>query len=58
MPGVTGLTADQAGALYNYLILARGSAGGVHNPIYVRQLVYDSVLAVTGSAPATIPTRP
>lgn len=58
MPGVTGLTADQAGAVYNYLILARGSAGGVHNPIYVRQLVYDSVLSVTGSPPATLPARP
>lgn len=57
-PGVTGLTADQAGALYNYLLLARGSAGGVHNPIYVRQLIFDSVMAVTGAAPATLPTRP
>lgn len=58
MPGVMGLTADQTGALYNYLILARGSAGGVHNPIYVRQLVFDSVVAVTGTPPATLPTRP
>lgn len=54
----TGVTADQAGALYNYLILARGSAGGVHNPVYTRQLIYDSVFALTGAAPATIPTRP
>lgn len=58
MPGVTGLTGDQAGALYNYLILARGSAGGVHNPLYVRELIYDSVKAITGSAPLTVPTRP
>lgn len=54
----TGLTGDEAGALYNYLILARGAAGGVHNPVYVRQLVYDSYFALTGQAPATIPIRP
>ncbi len=58
MPGVTGLTGDQAGAVYNYLILARGSAGGVHNPLYVRELIFDSVKAITGAAPVTLPTRP
>jgi len=52
------LTADQAGALYNYLLLARGAAGGVHNPVYVRELVYDSVKALTGKAPQSLPTRP
>lgn len=52
------LTADQAGALYNYLLLARGAAGGVHNPVYVRELVYDSVKALTGKAPQTLPIRP
>jgi len=57
-PGATGLTADQAGALYNYLLLARGSGGGTHNPIYVRQLIFDSVRALTGDAPATVPIRP
>jgi hypothetical protein len=57
-PGATGLTADQAGALYNYLLLARGSGGGAHNPIYVRQLIYDSVLELTSSPPATVPIRP
>ena len=40
------LTADEAGALYNYLIIARGSAKGVHNPLYVQQLMYDSYVAV------------
>jgi hypothetical protein len=58
MPGVTGLTGDQAGAVYNYLILARGAAGGVHNPLYVRELIFDSVKAITGSAPVTLPARP
>jgi hypothetical protein len=43
--------ADQAGALYNYLLIARGSAGGIHNPLYVRQLIWDSIEAVTGAAP-------
>ena len=52
-------TADRAGALYNYLVLARGAGGGAHNPIYVRQLIYDSYKAITGgNAPRGIPTRP
>lgn len=58
MPGSTGLTGDQAGAVYNYLLLARGSAGGVHNPLYVRELIFDSVSSITGSPPATLPVRP
>jgi len=57
-PGASGLTADQAGALYNYLLLARGSGGGVHNPVYTRELIYDSLFAIAGRAPATIPGRP
>lgn len=56
--GATPLTLDQAGALYNYLLLARGSAGGVHNPVYVRELIYDSFKALTGNAPQTLPIRP
>jgi hypothetical protein len=58
LPGATGVTAAHAGALYNYLILARGSGGGAHNPIYVRQLIFDSVEALTGSPPMTLPIRP
>jgi hypothetical protein len=58
LPGGTGVTADTAGALYNYLLLARGSGGGVHNPVYVRELLYDSMIAVASRAPATIPSRP
>ncbi len=58
LAGTSGVSANLAGALYNYLLLARGSAGGVHNPIYTRELIFDSVKAVTGSAPATIPVRP
>jgi hypothetical protein len=51
--GVT-LTADQAGAVYNYLLVARGSALGVHNPKYVRQLVFDSYFAIKGQPPTTL----
>jgi hypothetical protein len=51
-PGATGLSSDRAGALYNYLLLARGSALGIHNPPYVVQLLYDSVESLTGSPPA------
>jgi hypothetical protein len=42
------LTQDQAGALYNYILIARGGAYGVHNPVYVKQLLCDSYLALTG----------
>jgi hypothetical protein len=51
-PGVT-LTAAQAGAMYNYILVARGGAYGVHNPLYEKQLMYDSYMAVTGSPPPT-----
>jgi hypothetical protein len=52
--GAPTLSADQAGALYNFLIVARGGALGVHNPKYVKQLVYDSIVAVKGTAPTSI----
>lgn len=52
--GVPTLTADQAGALYNYFIVARGGARGVHNPKYVRQLLYDSYVAITGQPPKSL----
>jgi hypothetical protein len=58
MPTAEGLTADQAGALYNYFLIARGGAFGVHNPIYVKELLYDSIVALTGNPPASQPTRP
>ena len=50
--------ADTAGAVYNYLLLARGSASGVHNPLYTRQLVFDSYKAVKNAAPPSLLTRP
>jgi len=37
-----------AGALYNYFLIARGSGFGVHNPTYVKQVLYDSIQAVGG----------
>lgn len=55
---INNLTGDQAGALYNYLLVARGGARGVHNPLYVKQLLWDSVKAITGSAPTSMPVRP
>jgi hypothetical protein len=56
-PGTT-LTDLQAGALYNYLLIARGSGWGVHNPTYTKQLLFDSISQLKGSAPLAIPTRP
>ena len=55
LPGPT-LTAAQAGALYNYILVARGGAYGVHNPLYEEQLLYDSYVAVTGNAPPAFPS--
>jgi hypothetical protein len=50
------LTAAQAGAHYNYILVARGGAYGVHNPLYVKELLYDSYKAVTGNPPPTFPS--
>jgi hypothetical protein len=52
------LTQDQAGALYNYILVARGGAFGVHNPKYIAELLYDSCVALAGCVPPTYPTRP
>jgi hypothetical protein len=52
------LTQDQAGALYDYILVARGGASGVHNPKYVAQLLYDSYNALTGLPLAAFPQRP
>ncbi len=52
------LTQDQAGALYNYILVARGGAFGVHNPKYIAELLYDSYLALSGLPLAAFPMRP
>jgi hypothetical protein len=52
------LTQDQAGALYDYILVARGGAFGVHNPKYVAQILYDSYHALTGLSLAAFPQRP
>ncbi len=52
------LTQDQAGALYNYILVARGGASGVHNPVYVAQLLSDSYGALSGQPLAAFPVRP
>jgi hypothetical protein len=44
-PGVSGAI---AGPLYNYFVMARGSALGVHNPSYTQQIVYDSIEGIGG----------
>ncbi len=57
-PTTVPLTADQAGALYDYFLVARGAALGVHNPAYTKELIFDSVFVFKGAAPAAIPVRP
>ena len=52
------LTQDQAGALYDYILVAKGGGYGVHNPKYIAQVLYDSYYALTGSALAAFPKRP
>ncbi len=56
--GVQHLTADQAGALYNFILIARGGALGVHNPKYSKQLIFDSYMSLTGLPLTTLPARP
>jgi hypothetical protein len=45
-----GVTADEAGALYNYFLIARASGYGVHNPNYIKDLLHDSVVKMNGNA--------
>lgn len=52
------LDAPTAGALYNYLILARSRDLGVHNPTYEKQLLWDSIKQIKGSDPSSLPNRP
>jgi hypothetical protein len=51
----SGLTADQAGALYDYILVVRGggSTWGAHNPYYEQELLWDAYIALTGSTPTT-----
>jgi hypothetical protein len=48
VPANGAVPATTAGALYNYFVMARGSGYGVHNPTYVKQILYDSIEAVGG----------
>lgn len=50
--------ADSAGALYNYLVIARSKDLGVHNPRYTKLLLWDSIFQMKGSAPASMAVRP
>jgi len=52
--GTPRLTRDQAGALYNYLVVARDHSLGAHNPKYTLQLIFDAYFAMTGLPPTTI----
>ncbi len=51
-------TKDTAGALYNYLVVARGKDYGVHNPTYAKQLLFDSIVQITTNPPTTLTVRP
>jgi hypothetical protein len=59
-PGGVNIDADgpTAGALYNYLIVARGKDMGVHNPTYAKQLLWDSIKQIKGTDPTSLPARP
>lgn len=58
--GGKNLVADSptAGALYNYLLIARSKDLGVHNPTYAKQLLWDSIKKIKGSDPTSLPSRP
>ncbi|MBX3220613.1 MAG: ammonia-forming cytochrome c nitrite reductase subunit c552 [Labilithrix sp.] len=59
-PGGGNLVANgpTAGALYNYLIVARSKDLGVHNPTYAKQLLWDSIRQIKGANPLSLPSRP
>jgi hypothetical protein len=52
------VNANVAGAMYNYFLIARGGAFGVHNPTYVKEVLYDSILYMKAfrGLPVTPPT--
>jgi hypothetical protein len=50
--------ADTAGALYDFMLVARGGAFGVHNPTYTKQLLWDSIKKIKGTNPTSLPARP
>lgn len=52
--------AATAGAIYNYLIVARSKDLGVHNPTYAKQLLWDSIKQLLPAAqnPQSLPARP
>ncbi|MEO7092367.1 MAG: hypothetical protein ABI175_03890 [Polyangiales bacterium] len=52
------LDAATAGAVYNYLLIARSKDFGVHNPTYCKQLLFDSIKQIKGTAPTSLPVRP
>jgi hypothetical protein len=56
--GNQSLDAPTAGALYNYLIVARSKDLGVHNPTYTKQLLWDSIRQLKGVDPTSLPARP
>ena len=52
------LDALTAGALYNYLLIARSMDLGVHNPTYEKQLLWDSIRQLKGVDPTSLASRP
>ncbi len=52
------IDAATAGAVYNYLIIARGGDFGVHNPTYTKQLLWDSIKQIKGTNPTSMTSRP
>lgn len=59
-PGGANINANAptAGALYDYLIIARSKDLGVHNPTYAKQLLWDSIKQIKGTNPTSLPSRP
>jgi hypothetical protein len=51
-------SAATAGAIYNYLMIARGKDMGVHNPTYAKQLLWDSIKQIKGTDSTSLPSRP
>ena len=58
LPTATLVVGPDAGAVYDYFLVARSKDLGVHNPTYVKQLLWDSIRQITAAAPTSLPTRP
>jgi hypothetical protein len=51
LPRSVSTSADSAGAVWNYMMYAEDRSKGIHNPLYVKDLLASSINYISGPAP-------